>query len=132
VSKTTQRAGEAVPDEVYGVVSALYHALKGAQAYATYSDDARRARDEELVEFFESCRSDENERAREAKILLAERLETMDDADEDVEGFEETASGRDDDDLPDEPPSNGPATSRDDEEEDYQPTPSRDERISGR
>lgn len=61
-------------DEVYGVVSVLYHALQGAETYTQYIEDARRAGDEDLVEFFEECRDDETERASRAKEFLAMRL----------------------------------------------------------
>jgi hypothetical protein len=62
-------------DEVYGLVSVLYHALQGAETYARYAADARRAGDGEVVEFFEECQSDEIERADRAKELLAARLD---------------------------------------------------------
>jgi hypothetical protein len=64
-------------DEVYGLVSVLYHALQGAETYATYASDARRAGDDEVVEFFEDCRSDDTERAERAKELLAARLDVL-------------------------------------------------------
>lgn len=88
-------APQAERDEIYGVVSVLYHALQGADTYRQYIDDARRAGDEELVEFFESCRSEESERATRAKALLMERLEEEeggsedDEDDEDDEGEDE-------------------------------------------
>jgi hypothetical protein len=87
--------GEAAPDELYGVVSILYHALQGAQTYAQYCDDARKAGDEELVEFFETCRDEETARARMAKTLLAERLEGVD-LEGEGEDDEETADEEDD------------------------------------
>jgi len=75
-------SSEAASDELYGVVSVLYHALQGAQTYTQYSNDARTAGDEELVEFFETCRDEENGRAQRAKMLLAERLVDMEDEDD--------------------------------------------------
>lgn len=74
-------------DQVFGLVSVLYHSLQGAQACEQYTNDAERAGDEELVKFFEECRSAQSERAMRAKQLLVERTdEATDDAD-----------GRDDD-----------------------------------
>ncbi len=61
-------------DEVYGVVSVLYHALQGAENYSKYIEDARRAGDQDLIEFFQECRDDETDRASRAKELLAMRL----------------------------------------------------------
>jgi len=76
---------EAASDELYGVVSVLYHALQGIDTYGQYGDDAREAGDEELVEFFETCRNEESQRAARAKVLLAERLEDSGESDEDDE-----------------------------------------------
>ena len=81
---------DAASDELYGVVSVLYHALQGIETYTQYCDDARGAGDEELVEFFETCRTEETNRAARAKLLLAERLEdSAESDDEDDEDDEE-------------------------------------------
>ena len=97
-----RNGGEAAPDALYGVVSVLYHALQGAQTYAQYGEDARRAGDEELVEFFETCRDEENSRARMAKTLLGDRLEEIGEDDDegldDDENGEESSSEDEDDD----------------------------------
>lgn len=79
---------QAATDHLYGVVSVLYHALQGAQTYQTYCEDARRAEDGELEEFFEKCRAGEQERAEEAKLLLLDRLE------DEVEDEEEASNGQ--------------------------------------
>jgi hypothetical protein len=93
-SKRTQgqaMTGEqAAADQVYGVVSVLYHALQGTQTYEQYANDARKAGDSELEEFFNTCRAEEIARAKQAKSLLLERL------DEDEE--EETAGSEEDED----------------------------------
>jgi hypothetical protein len=62
-------------DDVYGLVSVLYHALQGAENYAQYAQDARRSGDEDIIEFFEECQAEEVERADRAKELLAARLD---------------------------------------------------------
>ena len=62
-------------DPTYGIVSVLYHALQGAQTYQQYSEDARKAGDAELQEFFDTCRREEHARAIQAKSLLIDRLE---------------------------------------------------------
>jgi len=82
-------------DEVYALVSVLYHALQGASASRKYITDAETAEDQELVEFFQRCREDDQARAKEAKLLLAARV----DEEEDDEGASE---GADDDDEEDE------------------------------
>jgi hypothetical protein len=61
-------------DENYGLISVMYHALQGAETYQQYCDDADRAEDSELTEFFEQCQREEVTRARRARELLVERL----------------------------------------------------------
>jgi hypothetical protein len=73
-------------DQVFGLVSVLYHSLQGAQACEQYIGDAERADDAELVTFFEECRRAQNERALRAKQLLGER---MDEATADAEDSDE-------------------------------------------
>ena len=87
-------------DEVYGLVSVLYHALQGAETYAQYVEDARRSGDDELSEFFEECQDEEVDRADRAKELLAARLDAFADADDDddEEGDDEAVEPDDEDD----------------------------------
>ena len=81
--QTATSSGQtATPDATYGLVSVLYHALQGAQTYGQYIADAERAENDELVEFFQECQSQENERAARAKVLLAGELAVEDDEDE--------------------------------------------------
>jgi hypothetical protein len=97
-SQRDARAGngrESAADEVYGVVSVLYHALQGSQTYGQYVEDARNAGDEELAEFFESCRSEENQRAIRAKSLLAERLDDEADDESDESDDDDAEDGED-------------------------------------
>jgi hypothetical protein len=79
-------------DELYGLVSVLYHALQGAETYARYVEDARRSGDDELSEFFEECQDEEVDRADRAKELLATRLDAFAD---DREGEEEDDEAED-------------------------------------
>ncbi|HWA71001.1 MAG TPA: hypothetical protein VG937_01630 [Polyangiaceae bacterium] len=73
----------AAPDETYGLVSVLYHALQGAQTYAQYLADAEKAGEEELTEFFQQCIEEENQRAARAKELLAIQLGAAPDEEDD-------------------------------------------------
>jgi hypothetical protein len=66
--------GAADPDDVDGVVSTLYHALRGARAFDRYVGDAVTAGDAELERFFRACRTEEHARVRRAKSLLLARL----------------------------------------------------------
>jgi hypothetical protein len=74
VERSNPRGAGSDPDEIYDVVSVLYHALKGASAYDQYIGDAQAAGDDELERFFRACRTEEHARARRAKTLLLSRL----------------------------------------------------------
>jgi hypothetical protein len=77
-------------DENYNLISALYHALQGAETAAQYKQDAEANGEEELVQFFEEARSSHTELASQAKRLLAARLDATDeDEDEDEEEDDE-------------------------------------------
>jgi hypothetical protein len=89
-------------DEVYGLISVLYHALQGAETYARYGEDARSAGDDELVEFFEECQDEEVDRAERAKELLAARLDTYADDAEDDDDDDEVVDGEGDEDIDEE------------------------------
>jgi hypothetical protein len=85
-------------DEHYNVISVLYHALQGADTIAKYIEDARSARDQELLAFFEETRAEYAERAQRAKQMLATRLEGTDPGlDEDEDGADEDSDDDDED-----------------------------------
>jgi hypothetical protein len=66
--------GTAETDENYDLVSVLYHCLKAADACTQYVVDAEEAGDDELAEFFERARLQQNGLAAEARDLLAQRF----------------------------------------------------------
>jgi len=75
-------------DDTYGLISVIYHALQGAERCAQYADDARRAKNSKLIEFFEECQVEQNERALRGRQLLSKTLqdsETDELADDDDE-----------------------------------------------
>ena len=84
-------------DEHYDVISVLYHSLQGAETVERYISDARNARDQELLSFFEDTRSEYAARAAQAKQLLASRLQGSASDTED-EDFEDDDSDIEDDD----------------------------------
>ena len=96
---SASRASTGVRDEIYALISVLYHALQGAETIDQYIADARSADDEELVEFFEQTKEAYVDHAAEAKALLAARLEgSEDDEEEDDEDDEEGEEEEDDED----------------------------------
>jgi hypothetical protein len=74
--------GQVVPDDTFGVVSVLYHALQGSEKIQQYAEDARESGDEDLIEFFDDCIQKQDEMARRARALLIERLIDEDDYEE--------------------------------------------------
>ena len=61
-------------DVTYNLVSILYHSLEGAEACARYMDDAERAGEHDLAQFFHDVSEGHKQRAERAKRLLAGRL----------------------------------------------------------
>ena len=59
-------------DNLYNLVSVLYHALQGAETYDKYITDA--GDDQELATFMRSVKEEGTKRADRAKELLARRL----------------------------------------------------------
>jgi len=52
----------------YDIVSIQYHALKGAEVYDRYIEDAHEH--EDVVEFIRQCKEEDNQRAVKAHELL--------------------------------------------------------------
>lgn len=59
-------------DNLYNLVSVLYHALQGAETYDKYISDA--GGDQELASFMRDVKEEGTRRAERAKELLARRL----------------------------------------------------------
>ena len=65
-----RRPAEAGADSL----AALYRLLEDARRYEGYAEDAGRAYDEELAEFFKEVREESRRRAERTGELLAQRL----------------------------------------------------------
>lgn len=74
MGRGSSRSGQPERDEVYGLVSVLYHALQGSETYGKYIRDAETCGDGELTRFFRECQEEENQRAMNARQLLMARL----------------------------------------------------------
>lgn len=59
---------------MYNLVSVLDNALKGAQLYDQYIQDAEQEGDQELVSFFREVQEQDRKRSDRAKKLLAGHL----------------------------------------------------------
>ena len=72
-----QQNGEQITgtaDKQYNLVSVLYHALEGASTYDRYMQDAQKAGDRELADFFQEAKEQSRKCADRAKELLSKRL----------------------------------------------------------
>ena len=69
---TTQQQMTNVSNEYYDLVSVLYHALEGAQTYSSFIKDAEQSGNQQLVQFFRQVQQEDNNRAQQAKQLLAQ------------------------------------------------------------
>jgi hypothetical protein len=68
---TTQQQATVVSNEYYDLVSVLYHSLQGSQTSACYIQDAEQSGNQELAQFFRRVQQEDNNRALQAKQLLA-------------------------------------------------------------
>jgi rubrerythrin len=57
-------------DIVYNLISIQYHALKAAQVYDKYAEDARSHGHEDVAQFIEQCAQQDGERAVRCHELL--------------------------------------------------------------
>ena len=64
-----------VRDEIYNVVSVLYHALQGGETCMQYLQDAQETGDQQLVQFFQEVQECHRHLAMRAKEVLAQCLE---------------------------------------------------------
>jgi hypothetical protein len=70
----TNERSTGIKDEHYDVVSMLYHTLQGADTCTGYLQDAERAGDQDLVQFFREAQGTYRQLAERGKTLLRQRL----------------------------------------------------------
>jgi ATP-dependent Clp protease ATP-binding subunit ClpA len=58
-------------NQYFDVASVLYHTLRGSQTLASYIEDARQGGNQELVQFFQQVKQQEDRSAEQAKQWLA-------------------------------------------------------------
>ena len=61
-------------DETYNLVSVLYHALQGIETCEQYAQDAQKAGEADLVQFFRDCQDNHRSCAERAKNLLGSKF----------------------------------------------------------
>jgi rubrerythrin len=67
-----------VSNDVYNLVSILYHDLQGAENYARYAADAEQSGDQELVDFFREMQRTDSQLSGRILGLLRDRLNRPD------------------------------------------------------
>ena len=75
VATATTEHKTGMKDEVYNVVSALYHALQGGETCMQYLQDAQETGDQKLVQFFQEVQECHQHLATRAKEVLVQCLE---------------------------------------------------------
>lgn len=66
----SEQSRTAIPNEVYNLVSVLYHALEGAQTYDKYAQDA--GGNQQLADFFRTAKSQDGQLQRLLRSLLGQ------------------------------------------------------------
>ena len=61
-------------DTTYNLISLIYHSLQGAETYLLYMQDAEKAGEDEIAQFFSEAIDENRDRAERAKALLVKRL----------------------------------------------------------
>ena len=65
-------------DTTYNLISMIYHSLQGAETYLLYMQDAEKAGESEIAQFFSEAIDENRDRAEKAKSYLAKRLSDLD------------------------------------------------------
>ena len=73
----TQQSKTGTSNELYNLVSIMYHALNGAQTYDAYIRDAEQSGDHELAQFFREVQQEDQRRSTRARQLLVQRAGQM-------------------------------------------------------
>lgn len=60
------------PNEVYDLVSVLYHALESGATNAKYLQDAQQSGNNDLMQFFQQIQQEDSSRAQKAQQLLGQ------------------------------------------------------------
>ena len=72
MSQSTGKTG--TKDDIFDLVSVLYHCLDGAKACDEYIHDAQQTGDNESVKFFQDCKQQNIQLADRCKQILSSRM----------------------------------------------------------
>jgi hypothetical protein len=62
------------PNQIYDLVSILYHSLESSSTNQQYCQDAQQAGDNDLLQFFQQIQQQDRQRAQQAQQLLQQKL----------------------------------------------------------
>jgi hypothetical protein len=66
----TEPQQTSMDNQYFDVASVLYHTLRGSQSIASYIEDARQGGNQELVQFFQQTKEQQDRCAEQAKQWL--------------------------------------------------------------
>ena len=72
-SSTGGQSTTGIPDQLYDLVSVLYHSLESGATNQKYIQDAQKTGDNDLVQFFQSIQQQDQQRVQQAKTLLSKK-----------------------------------------------------------
>jgi hypothetical protein len=64
-----------IPNQLFDLVSVLYHTLKSGTTYQTYIQDAQQSGDKDLMQFFQQLQQQDKQRAQQAQQLLNQKMQ---------------------------------------------------------
>jgi hypothetical protein len=70
------QAQTGTPNQVFDLVSVLYHALESSSTNQKYIQDAQQAGDNDLLNFFQQVQQEDRRRADMAKQLLSRKVQS--------------------------------------------------------
>ena len=68
----TEPQRTSMDNQYFDVASVLYHTLRGSQSLASYIEDAQQGGNQELVQFFQQVKQQQDRCAEQAKQWLAQ------------------------------------------------------------
>ncbi|HEX6818116.1 MAG TPA: hypothetical protein VF120_07055 [Ktedonobacterales bacterium] len=72
-SSTSGQSSTGMSNQLYDLVSVLYHSLESSSTNQKYIQDAQQSGDNDLVQFFQTIQQQDQQRVQQAKTLLSKK-----------------------------------------------------------
>ncbi|HKV84598.1 MAG TPA: hypothetical protein VJN88_08580 [Ktedonobacterales bacterium] len=72
-SSTGGQSSTGMSNQLYDLVSVLYHSLESGATNQKYIQDAQQSGDNDLVQFFQTIQQQDQQRIQQAKTLLSKK-----------------------------------------------------------